>query len=69
MPFIVEYDREDDGRWIASVNALPGCLVYGASREEARKRAVALALSIVSDMVENGEWTQALPEVSFAESP
>ena len=30
----IELDREEDGRWIAEIPALPGVLAYGASREE-----------------------------------
>jgi len=31
----VETEREEDGRWIAEVPALPGVMVCGATREEA----------------------------------
>jgi predicted RNase H-like HicB family nuclease len=65
MKFKVEVDREDDGRWIAEVNELPGVLVYGDSVEQARAKAQALALRVLADRLENGE---ALPfeSVSFA---
>jgi hypothetical protein len=29
VTFAVEIDREEDGRWIAEVPALPGVLAYG----------------------------------------
>lgn len=51
----VEIEREDDGRWIAEVPALPGVLVYGATEEEARAKAEALALRVIADRLENGE--------------
>ena len=35
MRFEVEFDREDDGRWIAEIVNLPGAMAYGATREEA----------------------------------
>lgn len=35
---IVEAEREEDGRWVAEVPALPGALAYGATREEALAR-------------------------------
>jgi len=38
----IEFDREDDGRWIAEVPEIPGVLVYGDSREEAMWRVPAL---------------------------
>jgi hypothetical protein len=40
--FTVELDREDDGRWIAEIPALPGALCYGSSKEEASRKAEAL---------------------------
>jgi predicted RNase H-like HicB family nuclease len=55
---LIETEREDDGRWLAEVPALPGVLSYGASDTEARSRATALALRVIAERVENGE---ALP--------
>jgi predicted RNase H-like HicB family nuclease len=51
----VEVEREDDGRWVAEVPALPGVLVYAATEEEARAKAEALALRVIADRLENGE--------------
>jgi len=51
----IEIEREDDGRWIAEVPALPGVLVYGASEAEARTRAIALALRVIADRIEHDE--------------
>jgi predicted RNase H-like HicB family nuclease len=51
----VECEREEDGRWIAEVPALPGVLAYGATPQEAQARAKALALRIVADRLDNGE--------------
>ncbi len=42
----IEFDREDDGRWIAEVPELPGVLVYGDSKEEAMWRVQALAYRV-----------------------
>jgi predicted RNase H-like HicB family nuclease len=55
MQLTVEFDRETDGRYIAEVMELPGCLVYGRTRSEADARARALALHILADQVEHGE--------------
>jgi predicted RNase H-like HicB family nuclease len=33
MNFHVEFDREDDGRWIGDIPELPGAMAYGATRE------------------------------------
>jgi len=51
----IETEREDDGRWLAEVPALPGVLSYGATDVEARSKATALALRVIADRVENGE--------------
>ena len=51
----IELDREEDGRWIAEIPALPGVLVYGGSREEAIAKVEALALRVLAERVENGE--------------
>jgi len=55
MQLTVEYDKEMDGRHIAQVPELPGCLVYGETRAEADTRVRALALHILADQVEHGE--------------
>ena len=51
----VEVEREDDGRWIGEVPALPGVLVYAATEQEARSKAEALAFRVIADRVEHGE--------------
>ena len=51
----IESEREDDGRWIAEVTALPGVLAYGATKAEAAARVQALALRVIADRLENGD--------------
>ena len=51
----IETEREEDGRWIAEIPALPGVLVYGATEAEARAKIKPLALRVIADRVENGE--------------
>ena len=51
----IEVEREDDGRWIGEVTALPGVLAYGATESEARSKAAALALRVIADRIEQGE--------------
>jgi predicted RNase H-like HicB family nuclease len=55
----IELEREEDGRWIAEVPALPGVLACGDNDAEARARAVSLALRVIADRIDNGE---PLPE-------
>jgi predicted RNase H-like HicB family nuclease len=51
----VTFDRETDGRFIASVNELPGVHVYGATEDDALAKVQALALSVLSDEIAHGE--------------
>jgi predicted RNase H-like HicB family nuclease len=44
MTFTVEYEREDDGRWLGEVIELPVVLAYGGTENEAIAKAQALAL-------------------------
>ena len=55
MTFAVEVEREEDGRWLAEVAALPGTLCYGADRDEALARVQALALRVLAERLEIGE--------------
>ncbi len=55
MRFLVETERETDGRWIAEVPALPGVMAYGASRDDAIAHAQALALRVLAERIEHGE--------------
>lgn len=51
----IESEREEDGRWLAEVPALPGVLTYGETEAQARAKVKALALRVIADRLENGE--------------
>ena len=53
--FVVEFDREEDGRWIAEVISLPGVMAYGATRKDAFRHVSAIALRTLADKVEFGK--------------
>ncbi len=55
MKFIVEIELGDDGRWLAEVPQLPGCLAYGKTADQAAARAEALALRVLADRLEHGD--------------
>lgn len=55
MILTVTFDRETDGRWIASVQELPGAHVYGSSQADAMARAQALAFEVLADEIQHGE--------------
>jgi predicted RNase H-like HicB family nuclease len=65
MTFEIEIDREDDGRWMAEVQALPGVMAYGATRDEAVARVQALALRVLAERLEHAEAPAELLNVSF----
>ena len=54
-PLRVELEREEDGRWLADVVALPGVMAYGTAPDEAVARAEALALRVIAERLERGE--------------
>ncbi|MCC7119168.1 MAG: type II toxin-antitoxin system HicB family antitoxin [Anaerolineales bacterium] len=60
MKFTVEYEQEEDGRWLAEVKELPGVLAYGKDADDAAARVQALALRVVADRIENGESAPSL---------
>jgi predicted RNase H-like HicB family nuclease len=51
----VEFEQEEDGRWLAEIPALPGVMAYGADRQEARSKVEVLALRTLADRLEHGE--------------
>ncbi len=53
MNLPIEIEIETDGRWIADVQVLPGCMAYGSSKEEAISRVQALALRVIADRLEH----------------
>jgi predicted RNase H-like HicB family nuclease len=55
MNFHIEYEREDDGRWLAEVPEIPGAMAYGATADEAMGKAEALMLRILAERIETGE--------------
>ena len=66
MDFMLECEREDDGRWLAEISDLPGVMAYGASAVEAMAKAEILALRVLAEQLECGE---ARPEDISISSP
>ena len=42
--FRVEFEQEEDGRWLAEIPELPGLMAYGPTKRDAEVGVVALAL-------------------------
>ena len=66
LTFTVEYEREEDGRWLAEVVEMPGVLAYGGTSDEAIAKAQALALRVLADRLEHGEAAPEFVNISFA---
>ncbi len=59
MTFTIEYEQEEDGRWLAEVKEMPGVIAYGEDPDEAVAHAQVLALKAVIQRIEHGE---SMPE-------
>ncbi|MBI5464417.1 MAG: type II toxin-antitoxin system HicB family antitoxin [Ignavibacteriales bacterium] len=65
MNFRIEFEQEQDGRWIGEVVDIPGVLVYGKTREEAMLKAQALALRVLAERIDLGEVSSMPMTISF----
>ena len=61
----IEYFREEDGRWLADIPALPGVTAYGRTKKQATVAVQALALRLIADRLEHGEAVPGPMSVSF----
>jgi predicted RNase H-like HicB family nuclease len=57
IPIVV--GREDDGRWWADIESMPGVMAYGDTRESAIAAVRALALRVAADCIDHGEEVPA----------
>lgn len=53
IPIVV--GQEEDGRWWADIESMPGVMAYGASQEGAVAAVRALALRVAADCIDHGE--------------
>jgi predicted RNase H-like HicB family nuclease len=65
VTFMIELEREDDGRWIAEVPELSGVMCYGRDRNDAVARVQALALRVIAERLEHAEAPPELLNVTF----
>jgi len=56
MNFIIEIEKEDDGRWICEIPELPGAMAYGKTRSEAVAKTQSLALRILADRIDSEDF-------------
>ena len=57
IPIVV--GREQDGRWWADIESMPGVMAYGATRDSAIAAVRALALRVAADCIDHGEKVPA----------
>lgn len=67
MTHHIEFEREEDGRWIAVVPEIPGVMSYGATKREATVRVKSLTLRVVADMMEHDELATSLTAINDGE--
>jgi predicted RNase H-like HicB family nuclease len=65
VTFLIELEREDDGRWLAEVPGLSGVMSYGTDRDEAVARVQALALRVIAERLEHREAPADFLQVTF----
>ena len=65
MELQIEPEREEAGRWIADVAALPGVMACGSMPVDAVARVKALAFRVLADRIEHGEPVLDLDHVLF----
>jgi predicted RNase H-like HicB family nuclease len=51
----IDLGREEDGRWWADIESMPGVMTYGDTRELAIAAVRALALRVAADCIDHGE--------------
>ena len=65
MHLSIELDREDDGRWLAEAQELPGAMSYGLTREEAISSTERLAVEVIADRIKHGELPPSALNISL----
>lgn len=53
MNFTIEFEREDDGQWLAEIMELPGVQAYGNTPDEAIANTEVLALRVLADEIKS----------------
>jgi predicted RNase H-like HicB family nuclease len=66
IPILV--GREEDGRWWADIESMPGVMAYGSTRESAIAAVRSLALRVAADCIDHGEEVPAPFEAVFSET-
>ena len=58
-PIPIALGREEDGRWWADIESMPGAMASGDTRDAAIATVRALALRVAADCIDHGEEVPA----------
>jgi predicted RNase H-like HicB family nuclease len=64
MKYQIDFEQEEDGRWIAEITDLPGVMAYGSSKADAESNVDSIALRVIADRIEREHTTMS--QVQFA---
>jgi antitoxin HicB len=67
--FHAELEQEEDGRWSAWIDILPGCATWGYSREEALEALKEAAQAYLEVLVEKGQHIPETETVQTVDMP
>lgn len=67
MHLEIQFAQEEDHRWIAEIEALPGVMSYGLTQAEAERKVIALAFQVLAEQLEAGEMA-AVQNISFVKA-
>jgi predicted RNase H-like HicB family nuclease len=66
--FPVELEQEEDGRWSAVVESLPGCATWGYSKEEALKALQEATQAYIQTLLEQGQQVPSSRDIEVKET-
>ncbi|MEO8735933.1 MAG: type II toxin-antitoxin system HicB family antitoxin [Edaphobacter sp.] len=64
MKYQIDFEQEEDGRWIAEIADLPGVMAYGSTKADAESNVEVMALRVIADRIEREHTTMS--QVQFA---
>jgi predicted RNase H-like HicB family nuclease len=67
--FQAQLEQEEDGRWSAWIDALPGCAVWGYTKEEAFEALKDAAQAYIEVLLEKGKRIPSEEGVSTINAP
>lgn len=67
--FHAALEQEEDGRWSAWIDALPGCATWGYSQEEALEALKEAAQAYLEVLVEKGQRVPVTETVEIVDAP